>query len=213
MQGSRESQARERIGLRGVVKARRYSPRQNLDYVRLAFTSPRRLLEGFLLETSLLYGLVPFAIFVIAYEFLYVWNYLQQRPLAFTRLLPVPEQAYYLYQALFAPLINIADVLVFAGVLTMVAQLAGCPGIDTKKVTSFFMFMATFGLIAFVGDIISCVRPLPILIYLHPLVGLISLAYTTEFIHRQAMVSRGKSLAILLPAWVAYFLFRMVFFR
>jgi len=50
------------------------------------------------------------------------------------------------------------------------------------------------------------------ILWIHPLVGAAALVYQTAFLSRQAKITRWQSFALVLPAWLAYFAFRILFF-
>jgi hypothetical protein len=55
-----------------------YSLGTNLTYVLMAFSKPQLLIEHYLTESSLLYGIIPAIVSEVLYEFLGSLNYLLQ---------------------------------------------------------------------------------------------------------------------------------------
>lgn len=72
---------------------------------------------------------------------------------------------------------------------------------------------STFGLVAAVADLLSHVWGSPLLLVVHGAVAAPDVAYTVEFTHRQAEIRRWRSLAVCLPALIAFLLFRLLFFK
>ena len=62
------------------MTAHGYSFAKNMHYVALAFVKPRLLIERFQEETSLWYGIVPWALVKGLYELLYVRDHLLRTP-------------------------------------------------------------------------------------------------------------------------------------
>ncbi len=190
-----------------------YSLKKNLACIAWAYIRPGKFLETFLDEASLLYGLVPFLLEKALYELLYIQGYSSQGKGALLGILPIPAAQYNLYRAIFSPLLEAAGVGVFVVVLWGMSRIAGCRQLVLRKAVNLFLALSALGLLAFVADAIYFnFSAIPLLLYIHPLVGLGAILYMVEFIHRQAAIPRGRAFLISGPALVAFFVFRLVFF-
>jgi hypothetical protein len=189
-----------------------YSFKRNLQYMVMAFTHPTLLVDDMRQESSILFGVVPFVIEKTLYEFAYLLDSHLGHSLSLVQASPLLGSEYYQYKPLLAPLLEIADLCIFALVITGLARLHRYQGFDTIKTTAFFMFLATFGLLAFPADMIyTYAWALDCLLWIHPLVGAVVLVYLTVFVQRQTKITRWRSFALVLPAWMAYFASRIPF--
>ncbi len=188
-----------------------YSFQKNLQYMGMAFVKPGSAIEGFIQETSIAYGIVPFVLTKGLYEILFFWDYFRKTPIQ-NKLLPFSDSTYHLIRAFFAPLAEIALILWFAGVLYLFAKQLGCHSFDVRKTTSFFMFTFATHLVVVAVDIIYYFYPYSVLLFIHGLAGFVTLAYLTAFIHKLTDQTVWRSFAVVLPAWMAYFFTRLLFF-
>ena len=120
--------------------------RKNLAYMNIAFFSPPRLVRGFLHETSVLFGIVPLVISGALYGFFGWWAYFTRpqldwsfNPLAQAFHLTKREMS--LIQAAAHPLVGLADIFLFAGLIYITARLLRAGGISVHMVLTFFMFL------------------------------------------------------------------------
>lgn len=179
----------------------------------MAFTQPLPLIDAMQRESSILFGLVPFVIEKFLYQFAYILDYYMQRRPALIGASPLLGNEYTQYKPFLAPLLEVVNLFIYVAVIGSLARLHRYEQFDIIKATTFFMFLATFGLLAFAADMIyAYVYPLNVLLWLHPIVGAVALVYQTLFVSRQARLTRWRSFALVLPACVAYFAFRIPFF-
>ncbi len=194
-----------------------YSLPRNLRYLAMAYYRPGALVEEFARETSLLYGLVPFGLkFFIVDELLYFQAYLANArtvsPLP--KVLPIPDEGYYLWVMILGPFMNALGAALFAGVIAAAARLTGWNRIMPLKATAFFLCVgASFGLAAVVVDQVYHRWPLPVLTWIHPLAGLVSIGYLAAFLRCQAGLLRWQALALAVLASLIFLGFRIVLFR
>jgi hypothetical protein len=176
----------------------------------MAFSKPRLLIDNFLSESSLLYGIVPLTIFVTFYVFLSL--YLSQTSV-FLKILPISDNQYFLY-GINDALVNVIDFLIFGVVIYATSKILQLYEVNIKKVFLFFMFIwNTIGLLAVPADLLSFTWNLPFLMVIHPICLIIDIAYVSEFIHKQNKINRWKSLILLTPGVIAFLAFRIIFLR
>jgi len=95
---------------------RDYSFQKNLQYMGMAFMKLKPVMEGFIQETSIAYGFVPFVITKGLYEILFFWDYFNKTPIA-NKLLPNSDMTYHSIRVIFAPFAETALLLWFTEVL------------------------------------------------------------------------------------------------
>ncbi len=194
-----------------------YSFSRNLHYLAMAYYRPRSLVEEFVRETSLLYGLIPFAFkFIIVDELLYLQAYLvNARPVSpLPKVLPIPDEGYYLWVMILGPIMNTLDAGVFAVMIAASARLPGWKRLSSLKATAFFLCVgAAFGLAAIVVDQVYQRWPLPVLTWIHPLAGLVSIGYLAAFFRCQAGLLRWQALTLAVLATLVFLSFRIILFR
>ncbi len=194
-----------------------YSFLQNLRYLAMIYFRPRALIESYAREKSLLYGIVPFALKVLLIdEPLYFLAYLDDaRPVSpLPKVLPIPDAQYYLWVTALSPILNIMDVLLFAGLMVIAARMPGLSRISPGKVTSFFLCAgAGLGLPAVLVDQLYQRWPQPGLTWVHPLVGMVSIAYLAGFLRCQAGLSWQRAAPLAFSTVLTFLLFRIILFR
>jgi len=192
-----------------------YSIRKNLRFMVMAFTQPSALVDAYLQETSPWYGLVPFLVATALYEILTLVGSLQgipsgSSPNPLPLLIPIPPDSYYSHKLIFGPIVNVMDMLLFAGMIFALSRAPWYGRVRVRVVVSFLLFLSTFSLIAVVLD----AQPTFILKFLiHPAAGLISMLYLTLFVSRQAGIVWWKALLLILPSLIVYYGFRGVIMR
>ena len=192
-----------------------YSLRKNLRFMVMPFTQPSALVDAYPQETSPWYGLVPFLVATALYEILTLVESLRgvssgSSPNPLPLLLPIPPDRYHTYKLVFGPIVNILDVLLFVGMIFAISRAPWYRDVHVRAVASFLPFLGTFGLIAAMID----AQPIFILKFLiHPAAGLISMAYLTLFVSRQAGIVWWKPLLLILPSLIVCYGFRGVIMR
>ena len=191
-----------------------YSVRKNVIYMMMAFYKPRHLTDCFLGEISLLYSVIPLIVFTAVYEILYVVDYVLKEPEfvhIITQIFEIPDICYNFYQIFLFPVVHIADFCVFGGVVYAGSTLLQVK-VDTKKVLLFFMFIFnTIGLVSAAADALSFVWESEILMYVHPLTGIIFFGYLVKFTEKQAKTGIWKPLILSLVGLIGALGFRILF--
>ncbi len=191
-----------------------FSLRKNFRYMGMAFSSPNTLVERFREESSALYGLVPLAIFVGIYEILYfleiMFRLYPETP--FLRILPIPDSEYPVFMLFFAPIFNLVDYLVFAGVVHLYFQWFHIIKINIRKVVIFFMLIwNTIGLTAALGDLINFFWESWVFALIHPMTGVVFIAYVAAYLHTHVEISKGKAWGISITGVMAFAVPRVFF--
>lgn len=190
-----------------------YSLRKNLSCMVMAFLRPKKLLGFFLGNPSPLYSVIPLAMFTLYYEILYIMDYLFKEPGVtplLTSIVQISSTQYNFYQILLFPLIHVADFFVFGGLLYTGSRLLRL-NIDTVKTVLFFVFIFnTIGLFSAFTDTLSFVWESELLIYVHPVTGVVFFGYLTAFIYRQG-IQRWKSVVLSVIVLTLALLFRIIF--
>jgi len=194
---------------------RDYSIRRNLSYMAMAFSRPKQLIDAFLKETSFLYSIFPLILFTILFEIAYVLDYLFGTSGFFhilADILGIPDIQYNLYQIFLFPIVHIVDFLVFGGVIYALSRLLRLYKVNTIKSVFFFMFIwNTIGLLGFITENLAAWWKLDFLLYAQPIYLMIYLLYSMEFFHKQAEITRRKSLVLSVASVIVFILFRMIF--
>lgn len=192
-----------------------YSIRRNLSYMAMAFSRPKQLIDAFLKETSFLYSVFPLILFTILFEITYILDYLFGTAGFFhilADILGIPDIQYNLYQIFLFPIVHIVDFLVFGGVIYALSRLLRLYKVNTIKSVFFFMFIwNTIGLLGFITENLAAWWKLEFLLYAQPIYLMIYLLYPMEFIHKQAEITRRKSLVLSVASVIVFISFRMIF--
>lgn len=188
-----------------------YSLRKNLRYMTMAFFKPRSLIDGLPQESSLLYGVVPFAVLVLLWELKnwLVYRFAPQAPSGelipnfVPRGLSIGSDNITLHLAVLA-LVWMFDVVLFAGVVYVLSRLLRPNRVSTRIAATCYAFCAgTFGMLALVADAIFEFRLFgwnwPFLPMAHPLVVIVEIAYLTVFVQRQADIRHWQAIALVVP--------------
>lgn len=196
---------------------KKYSVKKNLDYMLMTFFKPKLLIDFFIKDSTLLYSIVPLILFIIFYGILYLLSYLSQSPVMhpFPKILPIPDSQYRLYEIFFVPFVHILFFVIFGIIIYGLSKLLRFHKVNPIKVIYFFLFVFnTIGLVAAIIDLLIIYKcDFGLLAYIHPICALIYTAYIMEFIHKQAEISRLKSLVLCIPAVVVSLFFRILFIR
>jgi len=152
-------------------------------------------------------------IYELYYEILYIMDYLFKEP-GVTPLLAsivqISSTQYNFYQIFLFPLIHVADFFIFGGLLYIGSRLLRL-NIETVKTVLFFVFIFdTIGLVSAVTDTLSFVWESELLIYAHPITGVVFFGYLTAFIHKQG-IQRWKSVVLSVIVLTLALLFRIIF--
>lgn len=197
----------------GMIPTSTYSLNKNLRYMVMAFVQPLRLIDAMQREPSIFFGLVPFFIEKLLYQIAYILDCYKERSPSLIGASSLLGNHYIQYKPFLAPLLEVVNLFIFVAVIGSLARLRRYEKFDIIKATTFFMFLATFGLLAFAADMIyTYAYSLNVLLWLHPIIGAVALIYLTLFVSRQARLTRWRSFLLALPAWMAYFVFRIPFF-
>lgn len=172
----------------------------------MAFSRPRLLISGYLTESSLRYGIVPAIVSEVPYVFLGALNNLLQPQSSpsfnpITQTLQLSRREMPLLQVINHPLVGIADVFLFIGVIYAIPRFLGLKRVSVKAAVSFFMFLrCKFCTLTWFADLLVTYRPFEwdfgFQNFIHPLAALAFVVYLMEFIHKQAEIERWKSLAL-----------------
>jgi hypothetical protein len=122
-----------------------YSLRTNITYMLMAFSKPRRLINDYFTESSLLYGIVPAIVSEVLYVFLGALNILLQLQSSssfnpITQALQLSKREMSWLQVVTHPFIGIADVFLYIGVIYGISRSLGLNWGSVKAAVSFFMF-------------------------------------------------------------------------
>lgn len=191
----------------------RYSLRKNINYMAMAFWRPQWAIDQLLRETSPLYGVLPFLLYLLAGEvcnFLAATQGLSPNPSSnpFPTLVPFQEANYYYTKLILFPLLCIVSLVIFTGAIYLLSRLSWFRDVSTTRCTFFLMFLSTIGIVILICE--SPWMPFAIQFYAPPIGGLICAVYLIEFIHEQAKISRIGSTVISILSLTAYFAFRGV---
>lgn len=188
-----------------------YSPRKNVRYVVMAFFRPKPLVDGLTLESSLLYGVVPFTILVLLWELKnwLVYRFAPQAPSDelvpdfVPRGLSIGSDDITLYLVAFA-FVWMFDVVLFTSVVYGLSRLLRLNRVSTRVAATCYMFCGgTFGAVALLADVIFEFRPFgwdwSFLPFAHPLVVIVEMAYLTALMQKQAVIRRWQATALAVP--------------
>lgn len=192
-----------------------YSLKKSLEYMVMAFYRPKRVIDFFLQKPSFLYSVFPLIVFITLFEIWAVLDYISGAPAflnLFTQIFGIPEVEYNFYKIFLLPIVHIVDFVIFGGVIYSVSRILRIHKLDTTKTIFFFMFVwNTIGLIGFITEYLSIRGKMDLLLYVQPIYAVINLVYPVEFVHKQADVSRRKSLVPILSGLIVFLGFRMIF--
>ncbi len=197
----------------------KYSYKKNLRYMSEVFYRPKPLLENLINEDLIFYyALFPLVLFTVGYECLYIFDYLTQNPFTLPfinllRFITKSDNQYYFCQMILFPIIHLTDFIIFWLVLTGISKFFLNSQIDTLKITYFSMFTwNTIGLISLLGDILLHIYlSWELLVFTHPLCGLIGVIYGVFFLNKQSGISKGKATILYTISWISFIIFRMLF--
>jgi hypothetical protein len=189
----------------------RYSFCQNLRLVAWVFCRPGRLVARYWEISSLWYGLVPFIVYILACEFGWISAYLigsYQAINPLPKFLPIADNVYPLYQAIFGPVVKSAGVIIFLLVFQFTAQAMKIPAVPLVPLVGFYLLVGNS--LAFVailvdqvivwGNLHADVRFL--LSTIHPLVFLIATVYVVAFLLQRPGISLVRAAILAIPAMI-----------
>ncbi len=185
-------------------------------YAAMAFYRPKAVVSALLGEASPLYGVVHFAVYLLIGMLGTLAAALQGLPPGesanpLPNLIPWPLSNDYRVKLALYPVLNLAAIGVFATIAWVLSRLRAFRKVSVCKATRFIMFLSTIGIVAIIIE--SLPVPMMITAVLIPLIGMIAVAYLTEFIHRQATVARYQALVFSLISLTCYYAFRGVTMR
>jgi hypothetical protein len=193
-----------------------YKWRRNLTYMAMAFCRPRAVIIALLNEASPLYSVIPFVGYLIVGMLGTSAAILQglspdDSANPFPLLIPFASSDYYRFKLVFYPLLNLVALGLFAAIAWLLSRLSAFRKVSARQATLFLMFLSTIGIVAIMIESL----PLPPIIssILIPLIGVIAVAYLTEFVHRQAALAHRKALVFSLISLTCYYTFRGVTMR
>ena len=127
-------------------------------------------------------------------------------------ILQIPHTQYNLYQLFLFPSIHIADFFIFGGLFYSGSKMIHNNAVNPWKAVLFFMFIFnTVGLVSGAVDSLTFFADGEILMYIHPITGVIFCAYLAAFIHQQAEITRRKSALLALVSLSGALIFRLIF--
>ena len=139
-----------------VYMAKNYSLRKNLEYIVKIFQKPINTIKRYSEEQSLLYGLMPYLLYLILLSlscFLayFLSNNIEINPLP--KLLPIDDNMQQLYQGIFGPFIKLLSIILFHFLIKAFGKLLTIKNNKLIRVSSFFMFIGgIMGAIAVILD-------------------------------------------------------------
>ncbi len=189
-----------------------YSLKRNVSLMAMVFWNPRKFLNIFPEEDLFSYSVLPLFLFMVYYEILYILDCFFKSS-GFTPvialLFQISDIQYNVYQIFLFPVIHIADFFIFAGSLHVFSRLLW---ISVARTAFFFLFIFnTIGLVSALADSIRFVWELELLLYIHPLTGILCFVYLTEFIRRRTRIARLRSSILSLMSLAVTLGFRIVF--
>lgn len=188
-----------------------YSLKTNISYVGLFFSNPRRCISEFARNPSIWFGVVMFAAYMLVCEYGWLSAYAsgyQQAISPMPKILPIPDDQYLLYQAIFGPFLKAACFPLFAGSLWVLARLLNLRSLTISPVMSFFAFTGSvMGLIAFAVDqiiVLSVVQGWMrfALSCIHPIALTIDMVYVTAYVARSYSTPLWRALVVVIPSMI-----------
>ena len=193
-----------------------YSLRKNLSYMAMAFYRPKLIIDIFLKEIPFLYSIVPLIIFTIWYEILYILTYfISKNPTTvnlITKIFHISNTRYSFFQIFLFPIVHIVDFIIFFGVIYAISRPLRLYKVDAVKTGFFFIFIFnTIGLLSAFVDTLNIKLQSELLLYVHPVTGIIFFAYLMGFIHKQTEIDRWKSLVLCMAPLTIFLAFCTIF--
>ena len=177
----------------------------------MVFARPRQLISSFLKESSVWYGIVPFVLYIVVCETGWLRAYAtgyQQAVNPLPKLLPIPDDQYYLYQAIFGPFVKAAGIFIFGGSVAVLARMLGSPSFTLAPLVVFFTLVGnSLALVAIGVDQVIVWGPFEggvrfVLSTVHPIVFVVAVAYVMVFTRRHTGMGVWKTAALVIPSMV-----------
>ncbi len=197
-----------------------YLVKKHLGYTGMLFTRPNKLIDNFLKEPSVWYGFIPFIIYIIFLTFSTLLTPFGQPSLnPLPKILPIPDDQYPLYQAIFGPFIKAICMILFGLCIALFTKILRVRNVAIIPIVIFYMFVGnTLALTVCVIDL------LPIYCHfegalrfgfslLHPFVLIATIIYTTIFVQRKLGINLWKAIVIVIPSIIISFPILGMFFR
>ncbi len=170
---------------------------------------------------------LPFVLCVVWDEVTYVAGRRKHVPSAnpLPKLVPVSDDADRAWQVGLAPLVNVAEVLVFRDAARLAAACVSPRRVDAERLTRCFVSVGgTLGLLVRVADLLPRIVPASdaakrrrvsrVLTAVHyPILGVAVLVSLVEHLRRGQALTRGQALLVAAPSYVAAVAFRSLLLR
>ncbi|MFX0036723.1 MAG: hypothetical protein ACFE9I_13925 [Candidatus Hermodarchaeota archaeon] len=193
-----------------------YSFKKNLRYLRYCFHKPRLLIREAISESNLFsYIILPFILFTLGYEILYIRGFILNEPLLpLPKIFPLSDSQYRLLEIFIFPLVHLSCFTISMLIILVFSKIYESDRIDAVKITYFFVLVGnTVGLIALIIDIIGIIIPWEYWIFIHPISAIIYGIYLVYFIQEVSGIKKVKACLITIFSLIAFFSFRMLFIR
>lgn len=177
----------------------------------MVFARPTRLISSFLKESSVWYAIVPFVLYIAACEAGWLSAFAtgyQQAINPLPKLLPIADDQYYLYQAIFGPFVKGAGIFIFGGSVAVLGKALKAPSFALTPVVVFFTLVGyTLALVAIGVDQVIVWGPFDgvvrfALSTIHPLVFVVAVAYVMVYVQRHSGMEVWKTAVVVIPSMV-----------
>ncbi len=177
----------------------------------MVYWKPQWVIAQLLQETSPLYGIFPFLLYLLIGEICNLVAAIQclstdQSPNPFPVLIPLQAANDYYSRLFLFPLLSVVALVIFTGAIYLLSRLSWFRDVSALRCTDFLMFLSTIGIVILICE--SPWLPFAVRFWAPPIGGLISAMFLVEFIHEQAKISRIGSTLISILSLAAYFTFR-----
>ncbi len=193
-----------------------YSFKKNLRYLRYCFHKPRLLIKEAISESNLFpYIILPFILFTLGYEILYIRGFILNEPLLpLPKIFPLSDSQYRLLEIFIFPLVHLSCFIISMSVILGFSKIYKNDRIDAVKITYFYALVGNaIGLVALIIDIIALFIPWEYWMFIHPISAMVYGIYLVYFIHELSEIKKIKATLISIVSLIAFLSFRMLFIR
>ncbi|MFX1470786.1 MAG: hypothetical protein ACFFB8_19275 [Promethearchaeota archaeon] len=198
------------------MRIKDYSIKKNLRYLRYCFSKPRLLITEAISESNLVsYIILPFILFTLGYEILYIRGFILSEPLLpLPKIFPLSDSQYRLLEIFIFALIHLSCFIISMLIILGFSKIYKNESIDAVKITYFFVLVGnTIGLVALIIDIIGIIIPWEYWMFIHPISAIVYGIYLIYFIQEVSGIKKIKACLITIVSLIAFFSFRMLFIR
>ncbi len=199
-----------------MLQTHGYDWRRNLKYMAMAFYRPNAVITALLAEDIPLYSIIPFVIYLLVGWLgtlvAVLWGTSPEVSVnPFPTITHVAPTDYYRLKFVLYPLLNLAALCVFVAIAWLLTRLSAFRRVSVRKATLFLMFLSTIGIVTIIVESL----PIPMMIFtiLMPLVGMIAVAYLSEFVRRQGALRHYEALLFSLISLTCCYMFRALAMR